>query len=414
MTRWYHGGSLLVVVTCGILLSLSFQHIVSGSNIPLKDQKGLSNVTTPEAGDDVCIQDGVDCTNEKSEDAHDNGIIASAVTTSARDGDDGKGNGAICDISSLVSSSDVNRWDNSMIGEVAKLWKLDLSSETKLVQLGQSVNDIIHWKNDPFEIIRFLHQCDYHTNEAERMFRSMIQWRLDTDVDTFIPQRYKSDSDNDTVDDEDIQRGIIPEEFHNYCPFFLLEGFDHDGDPILVQRFGVTDGAGLLTKLGKSAVEDALLFFIELLTARNLPSALDWQRNYYEPEVGRRVKQFTNVVDLNGLNWKTHFSRPGLLKVLQDSAYVGQEYYPGLTKRVLIIRAPKIFRVIWKFVKRFYDDRTHRKIILVTEDNYLEALKEYMDIDQLPSVINPTTGNGRPMPGYFADNMNMEGGKVPL
>ena len=52
-----------------------------------------------------------------------------------------------------------------------------------------------------------------------------------------------------------------------------MEGLDKDEDPIVIQRFGVTDSVGLLKTRGKTEIEDALLFFIELLTNRgdNIP-----------------------------------------------------------------------------------------------------------------------------------------------
>jgi len=191
---------------------------------------------------------------------------------------------------------------------------------------------------------------------------------------------------------------------------FLLKGLDHDGDAIQVQRIGKADPWGMYQACGPDAMENALHFLDEIITARThgIQKGWQWQTEYYEPLTGRQATQFTIIVDLQGLSMRQ--VRPVLLGMLRKAARNGQDHYPGLAKRVLIIRPPRILSMVWRLVQHFYDERNQDKLMFVTQEDYLSVLKQYMDLSVLPSVIYPF-GEGEAMPGMFA-KMSMHGGVV--
>ena len=221
-----------------------------------------------------------------------------------------------------------SRWSQSNVKEVVKIWKFDADDEAKLKQLGQSLSDVDHWKNDPFEVVRFLTDLNMDVHKSEDMVRKMVEWRLETNMDTFM-ERY------------------TPPEVLHYNPMCILSGLDRDGDPILVQRHGKLDAWGLYHQLGPDAMLDGNLFLIELISTRGdvIPKEYQWQENFYEPLAGRRLTQFTSIVDLDGLD--ASVVRPALFNLLRQSARIGQDMYPGLSKRAIVIRAPKVFRMAW-------------------------------------------------------------------
>lgn len=265
--------------------------------------------------------------------------------------------------------------------------------QNKLRELGTRLSDVDHWKNDPFDAVRFLHQNDMDVDQAEDLFRAMVKWRLENDIDGFM-DRYQE-----------------PSELFWHSPFALLSGLDRDGDPIFVQRHGHFDAVGYYKQAGPQAMLDGNLFLSELVSRRDLASKkLRWQQDYYEPLAGRRFRQFTVIVDLQGLS--ASLLRPTLIDLLRQSSHIGQNYYPGLAKRAIIVRAPKIFRMAWGLVKHFYDEQVTRRLVFVTQDNYMEVLEEYVDPRHLPPCVNPEDGTGRTMPGYF-ENVQLEGGKLP-
>ncbi|CAB9507740.1 SEC14-like protein 5 [Seminavis robusta] len=287
-----------------------------------------------------------------------------------------------------------SRWSEENLIEVSNLWNFTAKEQDVLKQVGNSLSDIDHWKNDPFEVARYLWQFDMDPSKCEKLFRDMVQWRVETDRDTFM-ERYQE-----------------PAEIFHHTPVCLLAGLDKEGDPILVNRIGSFDAWGVYQQVGSDAMLDADRFLSELISTRGngMPTNLDWQQYHYEPMAGKRFVQFTVIVDLHGLSVRQF--RPALFGLLKESARINQYHYPGLAKRVIIIRAPKIFRMGWKIAKHFYDEQSLRLFNLVTQDNYLEELQKYMDVEVLPPIINPVNGKGKHMPGYM-EKIKLEGGSIP-
>ncbi|CAB9507743.1 SEC14-like protein 4 [Seminavis robusta] len=285
-------------------------------------------------------------------------------------------------------------WSEENLFNVSSLWKLDTTAQNLLRQLGKSLSDIDHWKNDPYEVVRFLYRFEMDLSKSEKVFRSMVQWRAENNMDTFM-ERYQE-----------------PPEIFNLYPACMLAGLDKDGDPILVNRIGSYDALGMHQQVGSDAMLDVDSFLLELFSTRSngIPSHLDWQQYHYEPMTGKRFSQFTVVVDLHGLSVRQF--RPALFGLLQESAHSNQYHYPGLAKRVIVNRAPKIFRMGWNIVKNFYDEQSMRLLKFVTDDDYLEELQKYMDVEVLPAVINPVNGKGKQMPGYM-EKIKLEGGRIP-
>jgi len=88
------------------------------------------------------------------------------------------------------------------------------------------------------------------------------------------------------------------------------------------------------------------------------------------------------------------------------------DFYPGYTKRVIIIRAPSVFTIAWSICKHFYTPHFKKIFTFANNGNYLDVVDEFIDREVLPPIINPETGKGTPMPGYF-EQVHMEGGKIP-
>lgn len=290
--------------------------------------------------------------------------------------------------------STASRWSETNLREVVDAWQFTDEEQWKLLDLKERVADINHWKNDPAELARFIKEHNFDVDKAESMFRSMIDWRRDNDIDTFM------------------ERYVEPPALFHYAPIFLLQGLDKDGDPIFVQRIGALDGWGLYQRLGVPAMMDALLFLSEVHTSREVGvrEEWQWQKEHYERQMGKRVTQFTIIVDLDGLS--AQLLRPALFGILQRSARIAQDHYPGLAKRIILTRGPRIFQMAWKVAVHFYDQRVHDKFIITSKDDYLQVLSQYINLEVLPSVMYPSGGKGSQMPGFF-EKIHMEGGPIP-
>jgi CRAL/TRIO domain len=199
------------------------------------------------------------------------------------------------------------RWNEANFNAMAELWSLSENDRARMRDLQQRLQDLDHWKNDPFEVIRFFKAYNGKVTRAERALRHVLQWRRDHQMDHFL-QRY----------------GTPDSLFPQHWPVAVLNTTDRDQDPILVERFGATDYAGFLEEFGTDECLDySALFVRELIEQRSF-----W--GCYEEHVGRRVRQYTLIVDLEGGGLE--FLRPTMIRYLQRLSHIAQVYYPGWAK----------------------------------------------------------------------------------
>ncbi|CAB9518344.1 Phosphatidylinositol/phosphatidylcholine transfer protein [Seminavis robusta] len=272
------------------------------------------------------------------------------------------------------------RWSLEQVDECVQLWKLSFEQTDKLLEFKTRVADIDHWKNDPFEVVRFLVEFKFDLKTTERKFRASIQWRIDNGADTIL---------------EDY----TPPALYNYFPLGVLEGADRDNDPIYIERSGAADTLALLHRFGKDEMIKQAIWAKELMTRG------PWQQEQWRHG---RVKYFTTILDLKGLN--RHHMNPSLVPVGQAVTRLVQDNYPGFGKKILVVRAPYIFRFVWNIFKHFVDPNVKELIEIATEKETEEILEQYMDLSVLPKEIAPSKGQGTSVQGY---ETIWEGGPLP-
>lgn len=273
------------------------------------------------------------------------------------------------------------RWAPEQIEECSELWNLTVEEKEKLMQLRDQITDVDHWKNDPFELVRFLKEFKFHLKTTEQKFRASIEWRIKNNADTIL---------------EDYQPPVL----FNYFPMGVLEGADKDGDPIYIERSGVADTLALLQRFGRDEM------IKQAIWGRELMSRGPWQRDW--PHHNHRIRSFTAILDLKGLN-RSHLS-PSLVPVGQEVTRLVQDNYPGIGKKILIIRAPYLFRFVWSIFKHFVDPHVKDLMEIATDKESEAVLAKYMDLNVLPNEIIPSQGAGRAIRGY---ETIWEGGPLP-
>lgn len=305
----------------------------------------------------------------------------------------------------LRNQNDEESWNDEAIQYTIDLWGLSETEQDGLRELKQrlfmnnsmgkggnkedtdTVNptaDIVrsHWKNVPGIVVRFLLARSGDVDAAEKMFRNMIQWRLENKADTILQDYDPSPT------------------LKEYIPGAMLKGLDRENDPIYVTRMAVTDGPGLLKRFG---AEELIRYNIWI---REVTSRGKWLKEY-EADQGHPVKQATIIEDLGGASLYASTSLVNLYRVIMR---LDQDNYPETKKRLIIINTPLLFRATWTIAKHFFDSSIVNKMIFSGSSNYKEVLEKYIDPSILPPEIYPGLGKGGVATGM---TYNFIAGKVP-
>lgn len=279
-------------------------------------------------------------------------------------------------------------WSSSNVDKIAELWKLSDQERTNLEQLGLRLRDIDHFKNNPGVAVRFLRGARPRGDlkAAETMFRKMIQWRMENNVDTIL---------------QDYQP---PPDLLDYWPMCTMDRLDKDGDPICVDRGGRLDGAGLLKRYGHDEIVRLNVWLRE---------AIDQTEFYkeYPSKMGHPVKQVTIVEDVGaiGIQYLTNY---GVQHMLRDIMRMDEANYPENVKRIIVIGLPKAFMIVWNILKPLFGDTLCEKMVFTSSGSAAEkVLSQYMDLEVLPDCLVPGVGKGRAVESYMTDNL--EGGPLP-
>lgn len=184
------------------------------------------------------------------------------------------------------------------------------------------------------------------------------------------------------------------------CSKFLTSTL-HSIPAIYLERGGAIDGQGLLKRFSQ---EELMKHAIWL---REVHSSGAWV-DQYEREKGRSIKDITVIYDLKGLSIR-HYN-PSVLAWFQSHMAMTEDNYPGPIKRIIIIRAPSIFRMVWSVVKHFFPKCSRDKMVFSGSNDHMKVLGKYMNVSHLPRCINPN-GQGGPAIG-MPDNC-FEAGKIP-
>lgn len=263
-------------------------------------------------------------------------------------------------------------WSDSNMNAVSRLWTLSEREQHNLRQLKERLEDIDYpRKNNPDDVVRFLLARHGDVNAAEAMFRKMVAWRLANRVDHILQEFQPAD--------------YLVKSY----PASILEGYDKDGDPIFLERLGIVDGVSILKKFGRDHFLKHSIWIRELVTTGS------WIAEY-EKKHGRQLNRVTIIEDLYGLG-RSHLNRH-VLDVYNEIMRLDQDNYPETAKKIIIIRAPAVFCLIWAIAKYFFDTNVANKMIFCGASDYTEILQRFVDLSVLPPSI-VAHGKGRAMSG---------------
>ncbi|XP_011506349.1 PREDICTED: protein real-time [Ceratosolen solmsi marchali] len=257
------------------------------------------------------------------------------------------------------------------------LGKLDMMQESKLVQLRHSIEEL-RGSSVPGDatLLRFLRAREFSVEKARDMLTQSLHWRKKHQIDKLL-EEYEAPQ---------VVKDYFPGGWHH---------IDKEGRPLYILRLGQMDVKGLLKSIG----EDELLLLALHICEEGL-SLMDEATNV----CGHPVSQWTLLIDLEGLNMR-HLWRPGIKALLRIIEIV-ESNYPETMGRVLIMRAPRCFPILWTLISTFIHENTRNKFIFYCGTDYQEqgagGLTDYIDPEYIPDFL-----------GGSSETYVMEGGVVP-
>ncbi|XP_042559468.1 SEC14-like protein 5 [Clupea harengus] len=208
-------------------------------------------------------------------------------------------------------------------------------------------------------ILRFLRARDFHLEKARDMLCHSLTWRKQFQVD-YILETW-------------TPPGCLVE--------YYAGGWHHhdrEGRPLYILRLGQMDTKGLVKAVG----EEALLRHVLSINEEGQKRCEENTKIF-----GRPISSWTCLVDLEGLNMR-HLWRPGV-KALLRIIEVVEANYPETLGRLLIVRAPRVFPVLWTLVSPFINENTRQKFLVYSGNNYQGSggLVDYIDQEIIPDFL---------------------------
>jgi len=190
------------------------------------------------------------------------------------------------------------------------------------------------------------------------MFKEFVRWRFENDVDN-------------------IEKFQFPEYLQVMkCYPHGTHKTDKWGHPVYIELQCLFD----LTELFKVTTEERMVQHYIMDYERNIKTRFPACSKAFN----RPIEQGVTILDMNGLGLSVLSDR--VIRIVKLASKVAQDYYPEMLAYMFFINASFMFKAIWVLVKGFIDKKTRKKIH--TENHkYLPKLLEYIDIDNLPSIL---------------------------
>ncbi|CAM9955955.1 unnamed protein product [Ectocarpus sp. 12 AP-2014] len=209
---------------------------------------------------------------------------------------------------------------------------------------------------------RYILGCGGDVAEAGRRWKATVEWRKENKVDEILETSQPH--------------------FHECRQVFpvFLHGRSRKGMPVLWERIGKVDLAKANElELPLSVLTPNYVFLNECV----------WRLILDKGENDNDDAQFITVEDVAGVRpW--HLT-PKVLSVLRALTGTMKAHYVERCHKSYIINAPRAFTALWRVVSAMLDARTRAKISILGT-NYLEEMKEEIDISQIPPEYGGSSG----------------------
>ncbi|KAK9057179.1 hypothetical protein SSX86_024546 [Deinandra increscens subsp. villosa] len=222
-------------------------------------------------------------------------------------------------------------------------------------------------------LVRFLKARDGNIPKAHKMLVDSLEWRIQNEIDDILSK---------PINPADFYRGVRDSQLIG------MSGYTKEGRPV----FAV--GVGLST-YDKASIHYYVQSHIQINEYRDRIIAPAATKKFE-----RHISTCIKILDMTGLK----ISQLSQLKFLTVISSIDDLNYPEKTDAYYIVNAPYIFSACWKVVRPLLQERTRKKVQVLSGCGKDELLK-IMDYDSLPHFCkNESSGSGSSRTGTSDDN----------
>jgi len=218
-------------------------------------------------------------------------------------------------------------------------------------------------------LLRFLRASKYEINESAEMFRRMMEWRAEENIDDI----------HDDIVSNNLGPTQLPgyQKFSRYMPIRYYLAQDLEGNPICRDMLGSYDIKACVADMGEKAIFKFWIYHNEYRML--LLDKLSQEQ--------RRMVLVYEIKDLTDVTLGLLYSSKDLMTRL---AKINTSYYVETTRRVAAINLPWIFNTLFTFVKPFIPQRSLAKVKIINDAKKTEQLMcEDMDLEAF-TTLQPT------------------------
>ncbi|KAK9074254.1 hypothetical protein SSX86_006851 [Deinandra increscens subsp. villosa] len=214
-------------------------------------------------------------------------------------------------------------------------------------------------------VIRFLKARDGNISKAHNMLIDCLNWRIENKIDKIL------------------SKPIVPAEFYRSVRdshLLGMSGYTKDGRPVIAVGVG-------LSSYDKASIQYYVQSHIQIneyIDRVILPSATK--------EFERHISTCVKVLDMTGLKL-SHLNQikvPSVILILEHLnklltviSNIDDLNYPEKTDTYYIVNAPFVFSACWKVVKPLLQERTRKRVQVLSGCGKDDLLK-IMDCESLP------------------------------
>ncbi|KAI3786514.1 hypothetical protein L1987_40254 [Smallanthus sonchifolius] len=201
-------------------------------------------------------------------------------------------------------------------------------------------------------LVQFLKARDGNVPKAHKMLVDCLDWRIQNEIDNILSK---------PIVPADFYRGVRDSQLIG------MSGYTKEGRPVIAV------GVGRST-YDKASIHYYVQSHIQINEYRDR-IILATATKKFERHISTCVK----VLDMTGLK----IAHLGQLKLLTVISSIDDLNYPEKTDTYYIVNAPYIFSACWKVVRPLLQERTRKKVQVLSGCGKEELLK-IMDYDSLP------------------------------